>query len=101
MNDKPSKYDDPCVLGPSGPLFTVEQMKEAVDKIRQKHANYILMQKYNPPSLFIFEEVEVGGGYHTLSICNSGPESDWSEAYKKSGSSFYKSRVVLVPFPPQ
>ena len=56
---------------------------------------------YNPPKLFIFEEVEIRGGYHTLDVSDSNVESDWSEPYKKNGGAEYRSRVVSVPFPPE
>jgi hypothetical protein len=61
----------------------------------------LLKQKYDPPQLFICEEVEIGSrGYHALYISNSYKESNWSEPYKKSGCTEYRRRVVKVPFPP-
>ncbi|HEY5022463.1 MAG TPA: hypothetical protein VII30_08260 [Gemmatimonadaceae bacterium] len=59
----------------------------------------LLERPYAPPSLFIFEEVEIGGGYHTLGVV-SGPESEWSEPYEKSSHAQYRYRVVRVPYPP-
>ncbi len=61
----------------------------------------LLEREYNPPDLYIFEEVEIGGGYHTLDSLNGhNVESNWSEPYKKSGFATYRSRVVKVTFPP-
>lgn len=59
----------------------------------------LLERDYCPPKLYIREEVEVGGGYHTLQV-SRGPEREWSEPYSKSGSAVYRDRVVLVPYPP-
>ena len=60
----------------------------------------LLQRPYDPPKLFIFEEVEVGGGYHTLHIAHATESRDWSEPYKKSGTAEYRSRIVEVLFPP-
>jgi hypothetical protein len=59
----------------------------------------LLERAYEPPALYIFEEVEIGGGYHTLLVA-SGPEQDWSEPYRKSSNVQYRSRIVRVPYPP-
>lgn len=57
---------------------------------------------YEPPVLYIREEVELRpGGYHTLNYSYERAERDWSEPYHKSGSATYRDRVVLVPFPPK
>jgi len=61
----------------------------------------IIDRPYNPPSLFIFEEVELGGGYHTLHIAHAREENDWSKPYKKSGEARYVSRIVRVEYPPR
>jgi hypothetical protein len=63
--------------------------------------NQLLKRVYDPPKLFIYEEVEIGGGYHTLSIICHKAERDWSEPYKKSGTATYRNRIVLVTFPPE
>lgn len=60
----------------------------------------LLDRPYNPPPLFIHEEVEIGSGYHTLSISHESSERDWSKPYRKSSSVEYRSRIVLVPYPP-
>ncbi len=60
----------------------------------------LLHRPYKPPVLYIFEEVELGGGYHTLSVTQFGPERDWSEPYKKSSQVQYRSRTVKVEYPP-
>lgn len=61
----------------------------------------LLARPYEPPALFIFEEVEIGGGYHTLRVSHLSVEQAWSEPYQKSGTPFYRSRVVRVLFPPE
>ncbi len=48
----------------------------------------------NPDSIFIWEEQELGGGYHTRLVAPCGPERDWSPPYKKTGVTFYRNRVV-------
>lgn len=54
------------------------------------------------PPLFIFEEIEIGGGYHALSVAiNTTKERDWSEPYAKSGGATYRNRIVRVPYPPK
>jgi len=60
----------------------------------------ILERAYRPPKLYIFEEVEIGSGYHTLQVTHIEQERDWSEPYKKSSHVEYRCRVVLVPYPP-
>lgn len=60
----------------------------------------LLGRIYSPPELFICEEVELGGGYHTLWVV-SGPERDWSEPYQKSSQVRYRRRVVRVEYPPK
>lgn len=60
----------------------------------------LLERKYNPPMLYIFEEVELGSGYHTLHVSTASSEQDWSEPYKKSSNVEYRCRVVRVPYPP-
>lgn len=59
----------------------------------------LLLRPYEPPKLFIFEEVEIRGGYHTLQT-HSGPERGWSETYSKRGSAIYRNRVVKIDYPP-
>lgn len=59
----------------------------------------LLGRPYAPPVLFIFEEVEIGHGYHSLTVTD-GPARGWSEPYRKSGPSEYRSRVMRVPYPP-
>lgn len=64
----------------------------------------ILKRPYDPPPLYIVEEVELGNGYHTLRVAEFlGPqrEHDWSEPYKKTGVAEYRLRVVKVPYPPE
>lgn len=65
-----------------------------------KSLDELLERPYSPPPLYVLEEVELGGGYHTLSVC-SGPERDWFGPYKKSGCAEYVSRVVKVEYPPK
>jgi hypothetical protein len=60
----------------------------------------LLERPYQPPELFIFEEVEIGGGYHTLHVAHQGPERAWSEPYTKSSQVQYRNRVVKVEYPP-
>lgn len=61
----------------------------------------LLERPYSPPMLFIAEEAEIGGGYHTLWVVQGETqESDWSEPYKKTSSVQYRRRVVRVPYPP-
>ncbi len=60
----------------------------------------LLERPYEAPALFVFEEVELGGGYHTLSTCHADKERDWSEPYKKTSAVQYRNRVVRVPYPP-
>jgi hypothetical protein len=61
----------------------------------------LLERDYNPPPLFIFEEVELGSGYHSLHVSYERKERDWSaEPYKKSSNVEYRNRVVRVPYPP-
>ncbi|HEY5022462.1 MAG TPA: hypothetical protein VII30_08255 [Gemmatimonadaceae bacterium] len=60
----------------------------------------LLERPYAPPALFIFEEVEIGGGYHTLHACSANAERGWSEPYKKSSVVQYRNRIVRVPYPP-
>lgn len=61
----------------------------------------LLERAYEPPPLFIFEEVELGSGYHTLHVVSFSEEKDWSEPYKKGGFSEYRNRIVRVPYPPE
>lgn len=60
----------------------------------------LLERPYEPPPLYIHEEVELGGGYHTLSISHMRVETDWSEPYRKSGFTEYRCRIVRVQYPP-
>lgn len=60
----------------------------------------LLERDYNPPKLYIFEEVEIGSGYHTLHVSHATQERDWSEPYCKSSHVQYRNRIVLVPYPP-
>jgi hypothetical protein len=60
----------------------------------------LLKRPYEPPALYILEEVEIGSGYHTLHVSHAEKERDWSKPYKKSGSAEYRSRIVRVPYPP-
>jgi hypothetical protein len=60
----------------------------------------LLRRPYKPPPLFIHEEVEIGSGYHTLSVSHAAEERDWSRPYTKSSSVEYRSRIVRVPYPP-
>jgi hypothetical protein len=60
----------------------------------------LLRRPYQPPPLFIFEEVELGSGYHTLHATHNHEEHGWSEPYKKSSQAEYRSRTVRVPYPP-
>jgi len=61
----------------------------------------LLERDYKPPPLFIFEEVELGSGYHSLHVSYERKERDWSaEPYKKSSNVEYRNRVVRVPYPP-
>lgn len=61
----------------------------------------LLGRPYDPPALFIAEEVELGGGYHTMWVVQGiTEESGWSEPYKKSSEVQYRRRVVRVPYPP-
>lgn len=60
----------------------------------------LLERPYEPPPLFIHEEVELGSGYHTLSVCHAQEERDWSKPYKKSSHVEYRSRIVRCPYPP-
>lgn len=68
--------------------------KPAVGSLEQ-----LLERPYKPPELFICEEVELGGGYHTL-WSTGGPETDWSDPYQKSSIFQYRRRIVRVPYPP-
>lgn len=61
----------------------------------------LLGREYAPPVLLIREEVELGGGYHTLTVTHEKEERDWSEPYNKSSNVQYRSRVVKVPYPPE
>jgi len=63
-------------------------------------ASALLKRPYEPPALYILEEVEIGGGYHTLHVSREERERGWSRPYKKSGSAQYRSRIVRVPYPP-
>lgn len=83
-----------------GEVAAILHEAEGHDVDEQSIFELLLERPYNPPELFIFEEVELGGGYHTLSAHSRGPESDWSEPYKKSGVARYRSRIVKVPYPP-
>ncbi len=60
----------------------------------------LLERPYEPPPLYIYEEVEIGSGYHTLRVSHIREEQDWSEIYQKSGYAQYRYRVVRVPYPP-
>jgi hypothetical protein len=60
----------------------------------------LIERPYEPPPLYIREEVEIGGGYHTLAISHIREEQDWSEPYQKSGFTEYRCRIVRVPYPP-
>lgn len=71
-------------------------MSNNEEKLKQ-----LLRREYTPPALFIFEEVELGGGYHTLNTINETKERDWSEPYCKSSHVKYRNRIVRVPYPPQ
>ncbi len=62
--------------------------------------NELLEREYDPPKLFIVEEVEIGSGYHSLYITSETKERDWSEPYNKSSHVQYRDRVILVPYPP-
>lgn len=44
--------------------------------------------------LFVFEELEEGGGYHTFAISSEKLARGWSDPYKKSGAASYRNRVV-------
>lgn len=60
----------------------------------------LLGRPYFPPELYIFEEVEIGGGYHDLHVwLGKKEERGWSEPYKKSGVAEYRNRVVRVQYP--
>jgi hypothetical protein len=61
----------------------------------------LLEREYKPPELFIREEVELGGGYHTLTATHMKQETDWSEPYNKSSRVQYRCRIIKVPFPPR
>ncbi len=62
----------------------------------------LLGRPYKPPPLYIFEEVELGSGYHTMHVCHHKVEErGWSEPYRKSSSVQYRNRIVLVPYPPE
>lgn len=60
----------------------------------------LLGRPYDPPELYIFEEVELGGGYHRMHVTVEHVERDWSEPYTKSGKAQYRNRIVKVPYPP-
>lgn len=68
-------------------------MKETLEEL--------LERPYAPPKLFIFEEVEIGSGYHTFCIARVDAERDWSPPYKKGSHVQYRNRIVLVPYPPE
>lgn len=61
--------------------------------------NNLLQREYKIPKLFILEEVEIGGGYHSLYISSETKERDWSEPYNKSSDVQYRNRIVFVPWP--
>jgi hypothetical protein len=87
---------DQISLGKRGAL-TVDELPN------QRRMKQLLLREYKPPPLFIFEEVELGSGYHTLHVVQAGlhQERDWSEPYKKSSEVQYRNRIVRVPYPPE
>jgi len=44
--------------------------------------------------LFIWEEEEIGGGYHQFIVGHATAERDWDEPYRRTGVAEYRSRVV-------
>lgn len=72
--------------------------------MKKGYYSHALQRSYNAATTHqistFFEEVEVGGGRHTLHVSASRREHDWSEPYQKSGSASYRNRIVRVPYPP-
>ncbi len=79
-----------------------DNIKVITTKILAKNNMEKLLERpYSPPELYIFEEVEIGGGYHTLHISYETKERDWSEPYNKSSNVQYRNRIVKITYPPK
>jgi len=76
-----------------------ETETQSVPEASEPVDSELLERPYMPPPLFIREEVELGGGYHSYRV-SWEQERDWSEPYTKSSQVRYRNRVVRVPFPP-